>query len=120
MRLFFLSKRIEFNIPSGLLLKFYITLHEITARMITECWYECSVFDMPELTEVPEWLNVPNETTVNIQNTSLSRIKPGDFYQVNNTIFDTITLCHNKISVIESGTFDGGSRKANTKVLLIF
>ena len=116
---FFLSKQIDFGILSGLLLTVYITLHEISARTMIECWEECSVFNMPELTEVPEWLNVPNDTTVHIENTSLSRIKPGDFYQVNNTIFATITLCHNKISVIESGTFDGTSQEANTKALLI-
>ena len=67
---------------------------------------------MPELTEMPDWLNVPNDTTVHIENTSLSGLKPGDFDQINDTILSKITLSRNKISVIESGTFDGISQKS--------
>ena len=70
------------------------------------------VLNMPDLTEMPDWLNVPNDTTVHIQNTSLSGLKPGDFDQINDTILSKITLSRNKISVIESGTFDGMSQKS--------
>ena len=77
-----------------------------------ECLAVCKVLNMPELTEMPDWLNVPNDTTVHIQNTSLSRLKPGDFDQINDTILSKITLSRNKISVIESGTFDGTSQKS--------
>ena len=80
-----------------------------------ECWYKCMVSDMPDLTEMPDWLNVPNDTTVHIQNTSLSRLKSGDFEQINDTILSKITLSRFKISVIESGTFDGMSPKKQTR-----
>ena len=103
--------RIEFDTPTELLLTFCITFHEAAARMMIECRYKCMVLNIPDLTEMPDWLNVPNDTTVHIQNTSLSRLKPGDFDQINDTILSNITLSGNKISVIESGTFDGMSQK---------
>ena len=106
---------IEFNTPSELLLTFYLTFHEAAARMTIECYSACMVLNMPELTEMPEWLDVPNDTTVHIQNTSLWRLKPGDFEQANGTIMNEIVLSHNKISVIEGRPFDGTLQKANTK-----
>ena len=70
-------------------------------------YYACSVFNLLEYKELPEFLNVANNTGIRIENSGITIIKREDFFHMGDNFLLFIFLPNNKISVIEDSAFKG-------------